>query len=189
MVNMLKVLVAVAVLLIIIGLGLLGKNLKRAWLFRSAKTNSSESLVLEAVSAGIVTFFAVTHYTRNDPAVNPLMWIGLFVFFAGGIVQLIARKHLYDDYSFEKRLHSGFEAAQTGIYSKLRHPSQTALLLFLLGLCLVTDSLWGLGVFVVLFIPSVLYRISQEEQKLLDQFGERYEAYRSDSKRIIPGIY
>lgn len=189
MVNMLKILAAAFVLVTIIGYGLLGKKLIKAYIFRTAKTNGSESFWLELISFGLVLFFALTHYIRNDPETNALMWIGVVVFIGGGVLQLIARKHLYDDATFEDRLKSGFGAAQTGIYAHLRHPSQAALILMTLGLCLSTDSIWALGMFAVLFIPSVLFRISSEEQKLLDQFGDRYDAYREDSKRIIPGIY
>lgn len=189
MVNMLKILVAAVVLLAIVGYGMLGKKVLRTYVFRTAKTNGTESFWLELISIGLVVFFAFTHYLKNDPETNGVMWFGTAVFFFGGVLQLVARKHLYDDATFEDRLSSGFAAAQTGIYAHLRHPSQAALVIMTLGLCLMTDSIWALGVFVVLFIPSVLFRISAEEQKLLDQFGDRYDAYREDSKRIIPGIY
>lgn len=188
MVNMLKILAAEFVLLAIIGYGMLGKNVLKTYILRTAKTGS-ESFWLELISAALVAFFAFTHYIRNDPATNGVMWFGALVFLLGGILQLVARKHLYDDATFEDRLKSGFAAAQTGIYARLRHPSQAALVVMTLGLCLTTDSIWALGVFVVLFIPAVLFRISSEEQKLLDQFGDRYDAYREDSKRIIPGVY
>ena len=189
MVNMLKILVAAVILLAIVGYGLLGKKVLKTYILRTAKTPSSESFWLELIAVSLVAFFAITNYVRNEPETNVLMWFGVLVFISGGILQLVARKHLYDDATFEDRLKSGFAAAQTGIYAHLRHPSQAALLLMTLGLCLTTDSIWALGVFVVLFIPSVLFRISSEEQKLLDQFGDRYDAYREDSKRIIPGIY
>jgi len=44
-------------------------------------------------------------------------------------------------------------------------------------------------VLVFLFLPSVLYRISQEDQALMDQFGDRYMSYKEDTKRIIPGVF
>ena len=45
------------------------------------------------------------------------------------------------------------------------------------------------ALFALLFIPSTLYRISQQERILREQFGERWLTYTSDSKRIIPFIY
>ena len=189
MVNMLKILAAAIVLLIIIGIGMLGKKLLRALIFKTAKTPSNESKVLEIVTGLIVIGIAIANYVRKEPEATIIMWAGVLVFFLGGVLQFVARRQLYEDKTFEERLHSGFEAAQTGIYSKIRHPSKTALLVILIGLCLALGSWWGLGLLAVLFFPSLLYRISQEERALLDQFGERWMEYQSDSKRIIPGIF
>jgi protein-S-isoprenylcysteine O-methyltransferase Ste14 len=189
MVNMLKVLAAVVILLIIIGIGMLGKKLLRALIFKTAKTPSKESIVLEIVTGLLVVGIATANYARKEPEATITMWIGALVFFLGGILQLVARKQLHEDKTFEERLSTGFEAAQTGLYSKIRHPSKTALLIILIGLCLALGSWWGLGLLAVLFFPSTLYRISQEERALLDKFGERWMDYKSDSKRIIPGIF
>ena len=187
MVNMLKILVAVVVVLIIVGIGMLGKKILQALIFRTAKT-SNEGFWMECLTGLLVIVVAVVNYVKKDPNANAIMWIGVLIFFIGGTIQLIARKQLYDDKTFEERLHSGFALAQTGLYSKIRHPSKTALLLMMIGFCIALGSWWALGLLVILFFPSMLYKISQEERELLDQFGERWLTYASDSKRIIPGI-
>ena len=189
MVNMLKILVAVIILLIIVGFGMLGRNIKRMLIFRTAKTKSSESIWIEAITGLVVIFVAIANYGNNKPDADVAMLIGVIIFLLGGILQLVARKQLYEDRTYEDRLSSGFEAAQTGIYSKLRYPSKSALLLIMIGLCLALGSYWALGLLAVLFLPSMLYRISQEERALLDKFGDRWMSYQSDSKRIIPGIF
>jgi len=189
MVNMLKILVLVIVLLIIIGIAMLGKKLTRALIFKTAKTQSNESTILEWITGVLVVGLSFAYYIKQAPQADPTMWAGIIVFFFGGIMQFIARRQLYEDKTFEKRLMSGFDAAQTGIYAKLRHPSKTALLLMIMGYCFALGSIWGLAVFAFLFIPSVLYRISQEERALLDQFGDRWMNYKEDTKRIIPGVF
>jgi protein-S-isoprenylcysteine O-methyltransferase Ste14 len=189
MVNMLKILAAATILLIIIGFGMLGKRLLRALIFKTAKTPSNESTILQIATGLLVVGIAIANYARKEPDANIIMWVGVLVFFLGGILQLAARKQLHDDKTFEERLVSGFAAAQTGLYSKIRHPSKTALLIILAGLSLALNSWWGLGLLIALFLPSMLYRISQEERALLDKFGERWMDYKSDSKRIIPGIF
>jgi protein-S-isoprenylcysteine O-methyltransferase Ste14 len=75
------------------------------------------------------------------------------------------------------------------MYAKIRHPNKAALLLILIGLCFALGSIWARAVLVFLFVPSLLYRISQEERALLDQFGDRWMAYKEDTKRIIPGVF
>ena len=189
MVNMLKILAAATILLAIIGIAMLGKNILRALIFKTAKTSNNESTVLEWVTGVLVFGLSFAFYANKQPAADITMWAGIIVYFAGWILQFVARRQLYDDKTFEARLKSGFDAAQMGLYAKLRHPSKAALLLIMIGLCFSLGSIWALAVLVFLFLPSVLYRISQEDQALADQFGERYLSYKEDTKRIIPGIF
>ncbi len=188
MVNTLKVLIAVIVILAIIGIALLGKKVLRALIFKTARTPSKESTWLEIIAALLVVGLSLAHYISQMPETAVTMWIGLVIFFLGGLLQLIARKQLYDDKLFEDRLSSGFDAAQTGFYAKIRHPSKSAMLLMLLGFTFAMDSLWALVLLIVLFFPAVLYRVSQEERALLDKFGDRWMSYQSDTKKLIPGI-
>ncbi|MEM3155000.1 MAG: isoprenylcysteine carboxylmethyltransferase family protein [Candidatus Woesearchaeota archaeon] len=188
MVNMIKVLVAVTVLLIIIGIALLGKKIGRALIFKTAKTPSNESIIIEWITGILVVGLSFTYYIKQNPEADITMWIGVIVYFAGWMLQLFARKQLYEDATFEKRLMSGFEAAQMGLYAHIRHPSKTALLLIMIGLCFALGSIWALAVLVFLFLPALLYRISCEERALMDQFGDRWMTYREDTKRIIPKV-
>lgn len=189
MVNMVKVLAAVTILLAIIGIAMLGKRILRALIFRTAKTSSNESTVLEWVTGVLVVGLSFAYYANQKPISDPTMWVGIVIYFAGWILQFVARRQLYDDKTFESRLRSGFDAAQMGLYAKLRHPSKAALLLIMIGLCFSLGSIWALAVLIFLFLPSVMYRISQEDQALIDQFGERYMSYKEDTKRIIPGVF
>ena len=189
MVNMVKVVIAVCVLLIIVGWAMLGKKVLRAFIFRSAKTQVSESVWIEMCAGLLVVVVAIAEYVNSLPDATIVMWLGVLVFFAGGLVQLIARKQLCDDQTFEDRLSSGFEAAQTKMYKYLRFPGASALVLLVSGLCLALGSWWGLGLVLVLFFPSVLFKVSQEERTLYDKFGDRWLEYKSDSKRIIPGVF
>jgi protein-S-isoprenylcysteine O-methyltransferase Ste14 len=48
----------------------------------------------------------------------------------------------------------------------------------------------GVGVLLTaLLIPPLLARINAEERLLHTQFGEEYDAYRSRTSRLIPGLY
>ena len=188
MVNMLKILVALAVLLIIIGIAMLGGKIFRFLIFRSAKTKSSESAWMEIIAGLITIGIALFYYVNKKPDATIAMWTGAILFFLGGLLQIMARRQLHEDKTFQERLSAGFDAAQTGLYAKLRYPSKTALLLMMLGICLATQSWWALGLYFIIFIPSALFRISQEEKEMLDQFGDRWMSYKEETKRIIPYI-
>lgn len=76
-----------------------------------------------------------------------------------------------------------------GVYSHLRHPMYTALLLFAAGQWLVVPN-WIVApsYFVALFL-IVVFRIVPEERLMLDRFGDEYRAYAARSKRLIPGVW
>lgn len=77
----------------------------------------------------------------------------------------------------------------TGLYRYIRHPAYLGSLLSFLGLAL-SFSNWLTAL--VIFMPitaAFVYRIWVEE-KALDAFlGDAYRHYRSDTKRLIPGVF
>jgi len=76
----------------------------------------------------------------------------------------------------------------SGIYGVIRHPSYLGLLINSLGWSLAFRS--GVGVLLtLLLIPPLLARINAEENLLRSEFGDEYDAYRSQTWRLIPGIY
>jgi protein-S-isoprenylcysteine O-methyltransferase Ste14 len=71
----------------------------------------------------------------------------------------------------------------TGIYRWIRHPLYTAGLLFIWLTPIMTTSLlaFNLGLTLCIYIGSIL-----EERRLLAEFGQAYEDYRSRVPRLIP---
>lgn len=189
MVNMLKVIGAIVILLAIVALALFGKKALRVFIFKTAKVQNNEGLWLEVITAGLAVIIALAYYLQNEPIADPFMWTGLLIFITGWAFQIVNRKHLGDDRTYEERLASGFNAAQLGIYSKLRHPSQSALLIILFGFSLALGSIWACAIVLFLVLPSAIYRVSQEEQALYERFGERWLDYKEDTKRIIPYVF
>jgi protein-S-isoprenylcysteine O-methyltransferase Ste14 len=82
----------------------------------------------------------------------------------------------------------GHALVTTGVYGVIRHPSYLGLLINSLGWALAFRS--GVGVLLTaLLIPPLLARIRAEETLLHSQFGGEYDAYRSRTWRLIPGLY
>ena len=74
------------------------------------------------------------------------------------------------------------------LYSWVRHPSYTGMMIVILAYALTTHS-WlagGLGLVSAWF--GFQYRIHHEEKALLEQFGEEYEEYRAKTGMWIPRI-
>src|SRR5208337_2504152 len=82
----------------------------------------------------------------------------------------------------------GHKLVTRGVYGLIRHPSYLGLLVNSLGWALAFRS--GVGVLLtLLLIPPLLARIRAEERLLHSQFGAAYDAYRSRTWRLIPGVF
>jgi len=119
---------------------------------------------------------------------DTIRWLGVLLFAAGGALRLWPVFMLGERFSGLAAIQPGHTLVTGGIYGIIRHPSYLGLLINSLGWSLAFRS--GVGVLLtVLLIPPLLSRISAEENLLRDHFGDEYNAYRSHTWRLIPGIY
>ncbi len=117
-----------------------------------------------------------------------MRWLGVFLFAVGGTLRLWPVFVLGNRFSGLVAIQPGHTLVTGGIYRIIRHPSYLGLLINSLGWALAFRS--GVGVLlVVLTLVPLLARIRAEEALLHTQFGAEYDAYRSRTSRLIPGIY
>ncbi|HEX8805570.1 MAG TPA: isoprenylcysteine carboxylmethyltransferase family protein [Candidatus Aquilonibacter sp.] len=115
-------------------------------------------------------------------------WAGVVVFFAGSLLRLWPVVVLGNRFSGLVAIQAGHTLETKGVYSVIRHPSYLGLLLSMLGWALAFRSGVGL-ILVALMVPTLVARMNSEEALLQSQFGSEYDAYRSRTSRLIPGIY
>lgn len=73
-----------------------------------------------------------------------------------------------------------------GVYRYIRHPMYAAHLLWAVAQVLMLHN-WIAGYsFLVFVVPQYLLRVDDEEQMMLEQFGEAYRAYMQRTGRVIP---
>jgi protein-S-isoprenylcysteine O-methyltransferase Ste14 len=78
----------------------------------------------------------------------------------------------------------------SGPYRVVRHPGYLAQIVGVTSGCaLASLNLWLVGPITLLLFAAYAYRIQAEERMLESQLGEAYEAYRSGTWRLIPGVY
>src|SRR5262249_39315712 len=77
----------------------------------------------------------------------------------------------------------------SGPYRFIRHPTYSGFLLIVLGLGLACANAASLAIMFIPVSAALLWRIQIEERVLTEAFGERYRAYASRTKRLIPFIY
>jgi protein-S-isoprenylcysteine O-methyltransferase Ste14 len=119
---------------------------------------------------------------------DAIRWLGVALFAAGGALRLWPVFVLGRRFSGLVAIQPGHTLVTHGVYSVIRHPSYLGLLVGSLGWALAFRS--GVGVLLtVLTIPPLVARIRAEERLLHTQFGDEYDAYRSRTSRLLPGIY
>jgi protein-S-isoprenylcysteine O-methyltransferase Ste14 len=119
---------------------------------------------------------------------DAVRWLGVVLFAAGGALRLWPVFVLGRRFSGLVAIQPGHTLVTGGIYGVIRHPSYLGLLVNALGWALAFRS--GVGVLLTaLMIPPLVARIRAEERLLRSQFGDEYDAYRSRTSRLIPGVY
>ncbi len=119
---------------------------------------------------------------------DTIRWLGVALFAAGGALRIWPVFVLGERFSGLVAIQPGHTLVTGGIYGVIRHPSYLGLLMNSLGWSLAFRSGVGL-ILTALLIPLLVARISAEENLLYSQFGDNYNAYRSHTWRLIPGIY
>ncbi len=118
-------------------------------------------------------------------------WTGFGVpLIAGGLlIRWIAILQLGKAFTVDVAITEKANLKTDGIYSRVRHPSYSGILLIVTGFAAVMDSFNSLMVLAVPVLIAVLYRIRVEETLLAKEFGERYSEYKNETKKLLPGIF
>ena len=79
------------------------------------------------------------------------------------------------------------ELVTDGPYRWIRHPLYTFATLFYISLGLMA-SLWLIPIMALVSFPILARRTLQEEQKLLERFGDQYQHYMHRTGRFLPRL-
>ena len=119
---------------------------------------------------------------------DPVRWIGVVLFAAGGSLRLWPVFVLGNRFSGLVAIQKEHTLVTEGIYRRVRNPSYLGLLVGTLGWSLAFRS-WVGVILTALMIPPLVARMGSEERLLHDHFGAAYDAYRARTARLVPGIY
>jgi protein-S-isoprenylcysteine O-methyltransferase Ste14 len=119
---------------------------------------------------------------------SSVRWLVVFLFVVGGALRIWPVFVLGRRFSGLVAIQPGHTLLTKGIYGVVRHPSYLGLLINSLGWGLAFRSAIGI-LLALLIVPLLLARINSEERLLQSQFGSEYDAYRSTTWRLIPGLY
>lgn len=113
-------------------------------------------------------------------------WLGT-VFFVLAI-WLFWRSHadLGLNWSASLEVRENHSLVDNGVYRYIRHPMYAAFWLWGIAQALLLHN-WICGLsYIGSFLPMYLLRVPQEEQMMLDTFGEQYQEYMTRTGRVMP---
>ena len=119
-------------------------------------------------------------------AVNAL---GVVLCVAGLALRYWSRRVLGRFFTIGVVRQQGHQVIRSGPYRWVRHPGYLAFLLFYTGLPMVLGSWFGL---VVLSLPAIVVFVALvivEDRRLEEELGSEYAAYKSESHRLVPGLW
>jgi protein-S-isoprenylcysteine O-methyltransferase Ste14 len=140
---------------------------------------------------GLLLAYLPAYTDRNDFWTldgEAVRWLGVVLFAVGGALRIWPVFVLGRRFSGLVAIQPGHMLVTGGVYGVIRHPSYLGLLVSSLGWALAFRSAVGV-LLTALLIPPLLARIRAEERLLHTHFGDEYDAYRSRTSRLIPGIY
>jgi protein-S-isoprenylcysteine O-methyltransferase Ste14 len=158
----------------------------------SSKENISFVLINAFWYVAILLSFTDAFYTSWTVrwiGLHWARWLGVALIVTGIGIRYLARRELGRQYSVHVQTSDAHVLVSSGIYQLIRHPAYLGLLCLLIG---IPTAAWSLpGIFVALAggIPSVVYRIRQEESALEEWFGEAYRQYCQNTWRLMTGIW
>ena len=114
---------------------------------------------------------------------------GLAILVAGLVLRGWSIKTLGDYFTCTVMVSADQPVITAGPYRVLRHPSYTGFLLACAGVGLAAANWVALAAMVLLPLAVILWRIHIEENALMTTLGDRYRAYASQHKRLVPLLW
>lgn len=147
-----------------------------------------ELWIVACAATGIALALRPTVGSFRIPPETRLPVASLIVL-AGLAVRLAAIRTLGRQFTVNVVIRDGHELIDRGIYSVLRHPSYTGLLIGFVGAAFSLGSWIRAAVVLIPVVLVLLRRIGLEERVLRSRFGQDYDQYCNRTRRLIPGLF
>jgi protein-S-isoprenylcysteine O-methyltransferase Ste14 len=155
------------------------------------KTNKHDKGSLPLILIGIFIPLIITisfSFTNLGSLPSTISYLGVILLITGFALRQYSIKILGKYFTPVVQKLKNQKIIQQGPYKYIRHPSYTGLLLELTGTALALSNIISLMITMVLFLPTIFYRIKIEESFLEKHFSE-YKNYKKKTKKLIPFIF
>jgi protein-S-isoprenylcysteine O-methyltransferase Ste14 len=166
------------------------RELKKEKVVRRENQDRSFWLIIPGF---VIVFYAspleYLYIINNLPHTVWMQLVGLILITVSLLLFGWARTVLGGFYSGRIRVKADHILVQNGPYRIVRHPAYAAYIIMSLGIGVGYSSWIGLIAVILLLIPALIYRINVEEQILSAEFGDQFNQYIQNTKRLIPRIW
>lgn len=150
------------------------------------------------VETGTMTSFFILYYfilvskvgtigLGSELAKQLLKILGTSMIVLGCMANIKGRFNLGKNWANQIKIYKEHTLVQTGMYSIVRHPLYSSIILMFYGGCLVYRNIAAFAAVSLIFVPFMYYRAKQEEVLLLQSFP-KYEEYKSRTGMLFPKI-
>lgn len=133
--------------------------------------------------------FYIANYGSWGFSNNTILYFGIIIFLSGVILRWCAIFQLKKAFTVNVAINKEHTLKTNGLYTKIRHPSYSGLLLVLAGLSVSMSNIISFLVISISIFAAINYRIYVEEKVLTEEFGHSYIEYKAKTKKIIPGLF
>lgn len=120
---------------------------------------------------------------------STLAWVGTLLFIAGMSLRWTAILQLKHAFTVKISIIENHTLHTKGVYSIIRHPSYTGLMLYYAGLGLLLGNALSFLMLIGVNALVLTTRIQKEERVLAENFGSEWDLYVSKTYRLIPYIF
>lgn len=160
----------------------------RSWRGGDADRSSTRLVVATYVVAFVAPFLLDTSGVGVTHAGSAVAWIGVTVGVLGLGLRVWSMRVLGRDYTRSLRTREAQTVIDRGPYRLVRHPGYIGSILVWGGSRLAVNWLVAAATVFVLLLVYV-YRISAEEQMLVEHFGDPYRSYQARTWRLLPFVW
>jgi protein-S-isoprenylcysteine O-methyltransferase Ste14 len=139
-----------------------------------------------------VFYLSPLEYIYLPPRLPRHEWmevVGVTLFILGGALFVWARRTLGKSDSGHLSVKAGQQLVQSGPYRAVRHPAYAGYLWMASGIAAGYSSLAGIASTIFVLLPCMIYRIHVEDALLAEHFGDQFDRYRCQVKRLVPGVW
>jgi protein-S-isoprenylcysteine O-methyltransferase Ste14 len=119
------------------------------------------------------------------PFEEVFQWVGVFIATPPIFYLVWVHRHLDTQWSIALELQEDHKLITSGPYKNVRHPMYLGVLIYTLGLAFVASDIL-VFIFFMFSIWVNYRRIPDEEEMMIEEFGEEYLEYMKRSGKLLP---